>query len=286
MPDRDIEFDYVYESREGPQEVDPLNESADANVEVEGRGSSETLVEAGRRGRTANDDPMRRVDVSVRLFAATETESEDLHEETERKPGATRDWEIWVGGETGAEAGAKAGGIMVQLRNPKTGTGTYLGWTSGAGASLGVNVAKTSPPDWEAFKTPKPMTFQDFSGATFTITSVGFGVGAFGAEWSKFRFQSFVGGQGTPDGIQVGGISFGGVEVNLGSIVYGTMFLTGRPSETYVQVTRSTQLRSNRSDSEEASDHRMSFVTGSSEVTPIEKAQLDQYLLGVISRAF
>ena len=66
----------------GGVSVKALSEPADIAIGVEGRGSTETLGEAGKRGRTANDDPMRRVDVTVILHSETET---GVEEDVERK---------------------------------------------------------------------------------------------------------------------------------------------------------------------------------------------------------
>lgn len=289
MPNRQLVFEYRFRRASEAKTNEPvqaLSEPADVTIDVGGRGSSETLVEAGKRGRVANDDPMRRVDVKVTLHAETETDVEEDIERTERKPGATTDWSIWVTGESGLEAIGKVSAILIQLRNNKTGeVGTYAGWTSGVGASVGINIAKTSLPDFESFTTPEPMTFADFSGANFSITSIGFGIGAFGAEWSKFTFDRLPGGKRTPDGIQVGGISFGGVELNLGSAVYGAMFLADNPSEYYAETTRTTRSETFESFSQEASSQRVLFDTGKADVTPWQSDLLNEYLYGIVVRS-
>ena len=174
----------------------------------------------------------------------------------------------------------------MQLRNEKTGAvGTYAGWAGGVGVSVGVNIAKTSLPDFESFTTPEPMSFADFSGANFTIASIGVGIGAAGVEWSKFRFDRFPGGQKPPDGIQVGGLSFGGLELNLGSAVYGAMFLTDSPSETYDETSRSTRIDTFESVSQENTSHRVLFDTGSPDVTAWESDQLYEYLYAIVVRS-
>jgi hypothetical protein len=180
----------------------------------------------------------------------------------------------------------KAGAILIQLRNEKTGqVGSYAGWTSGLGVSVGVNIAKTSPPDFESFTTAKPMTFADFSGSNFSITSFGASIGVFGAEWSKFRFDRFIGGHPTPDGIQVGGLSFGGVEVNLGSAVYGVMFLIDNPSEEYTETTRTKRTQTYESLGLESTGHRVFFATEADEVTARESDKLNKYLVGIVDRS-
>jgi hypothetical protein len=288
LPDHKLVFEYRFKRATEMKRDDPveaLSQSADVTLEVEGRGSSETLVEAGLRGRRANDDSMRRVDVKVTLHSETETDIEEDIDRTERKPGTTTDWSIWVAGEAGVEAVGKAGAVLIQLRNNKTRVvGTYAGWSGGIGASVGINVAKTSLPDFESFVTPEPMSFADFSGANFSITSIGVGIGVFGAEWSKFRFDRFLGGQEPPPGgIQVGGFSFGGIEVNLGSTVYGAMFLTDNPAEDYDETTRTKRMQTSESLSREDSSHKVLFDTESATLNDLEVAILESFLTSVVA---
>jgi hypothetical protein len=290
MPNRQLVFEYRFKrasEAESTEPVQALDAPADVAIDVEGRGSSETLAEAGKQGRKANDDPMRRVDVKVTLHDETETDVEEDVERKELKSGATKDWSIWVTGEAGVEAVGKASAILIQLRNEKTAAvGTYAGWTGGIGASVGINIAKTSPPDFESFTTPEPMTFADFSGANFSITSIGFGIGVFGAEWSKFRFDRLPGGKRPPsEGIQVGGLSFGGIELNLGSAVYGAMFLADNPSEEYTETTRTKRIETFESFNQETSSHRVLFDTGKADVTPWQSDLLNEYLYAVVTRS-
>jgi hypothetical protein len=289
LPNRTLIFEYHFKpSTDKPlaEPVKALDEPTDVSLDFQGRGSTETLGEAGKRGRKANDDPMRRVEVKVTLHSQAETDVEEDVERSERKPGATRAWSIYITGEAGLEAIGKAGAILIQLRNGKTGQlGTYAGWTSGLGASVGVNIAKTSPPDFESFTTPKPMTFADFSGSNFSITSFGASIGVFGAEWSKFRFDRFGGGQPTPGGIQVGGLSFGGVEVNIGSVVYGAMFLVDNPSEEYTEITRTKRTQTYESLASESTTHRVFFATEADQVTAWQSDMLNEYLLGIVNHS-
>ena len=287
LPGRDLIFEYEYRrssEAESREPIKALDEPADVAVSVEGRGSTETLAEAGDRGRSANDDPMRRVDVTVTLHSETETDVESDVERTETKPGATTDWSIWVAGEAGVGGFAKGGGILVQLRNEKTGkTGLYAGYTLGGGLSIGVNVAKTSPPTFDAFTTPEPMTFADFSGASFSITAAGAGIGAFGFEGSRFEFLRFRGGQKVPKAVYDLSLSFGGIEANLGSFVEGKMWLTDTPSETYDETTRSTAMSTFESLDQTSSAHRVLFDTGKSGVDAWQSDLLNEYLMGVVA---
>lgn len=289
LPDQDLVFAYRFTPSTDLPDVEPvraLDEETDVSVDFRGQGSTETLAEAGERGRKANDAPMRRVDVKVTLHSHGSTAVEEDVERSERKSGATRHWSMWITGEAGVEAVGKAGAILIQLRNEKTRVvGTYAGWASGAGASIGVNIAKTSPASFESFTTPVPMTFAEFSGSNFSIASAGVSVGAFGAEWSKFRFDQFPGGQPTPGGIQVGGLTFGGIEVNFGSVVYGAMFLTDDPAEDYTEITQTKRTQTYDAFSAESSGRRVLFATGADEVTAWESDLLHEYLIDVVHRS-
>lgn len=131
LPDRQLVFEHVYQtSAEAP---DALDDPADVTLDATSRGSAETLPEAGARGRQADDDPMRRVEVRVTLRSATETLVDEDTEHTERKSGATKDWALSLQAEAGLEFGVKGGGVLVLLRNNLTDTvGTYAGEPSAA----------------------------------------------------------------------------------------------------------------------------------------------------------
>jgi len=289
LPNRQLRFDYTFKrSSDQPTEepVAALDEQSDVSISVEGRGSTETLGEAGKRGRTANDDPMRRVEVKVTLASEDETDVEEDVERREVKSGATTDWSIWVTGQAGLQAVGSASAILISLRNEKTGAiGTYAGWTGGIGASVGVSIAQTGPPSFSSFQTPEPMTFEDFSRANFTITSAGFGVGAFGYSAASFEFTHFSEGRRTPDDIDISGISFGGIGVNLGSMIYGAMFLADNPPETYTDTTRSKRDETYQSFASESSSHRVLFDTGKADVSAWQSDLLNEYLVEIVARS-
>lgn len=128
---------------------------------------------------------------------------------------------------------------------------------------------------------PEEMTFADFDGAWFTIVSSGFGVGAFGYDASTFIFRSFPNGQATPDGVDAGGWSLGGFELNVGSGVSGNLNLVDKPAEDYDLSFRMTHTQSYVSETEEASQHRVLFPTGKHTLTEAERGKLAAYLSGV-----
>lgn len=289
LPDHQLQFEYRFKRGSEAATSAPiqaLDEPADVGLDVAAVGSSETLTEAGRRGRTANDEAMRRVDVKVTLHDETETDVEETIKRSERKRGDTRDWALRVAGQAGAEAVAKAGGILVQLRNNKTGAeGTFAGSEAGGAIGVGVNIAKTSWPSFENFETPEPMSFADFSGARFTIES-GFGI-AIGVGWESAQlfFLTFPGGKPVPRGpIDVGGVSFGGIGIGLGGQTLGWMGLTNNPSEEYTETTYRKEQRTFESFAQQSQSHRLYFDTGKAELNPTQTFTLKWYLFGVAER--
>lgn len=269
--------------------VRALDEPADVSADFQGRGSTETLVEAGRRGRRANDPFMRRVEVGVTLYKQTDAFTGEDLDLRERKSGATRDWGLWIADKIGLQAGASSYEITLELRNEKTGqAGMYMGWVSGGGPGAnipGANIiAKTSLPKFKKFRTPRPMTFADFNGSRIAVGTIGASLGV-GLQLSGFRFVSFVGGQATPGWIRLGGLSFGGIGLgaNLG---LGVVFLTNHPPEEYTEITRvGRELPPRESFASETTTHRVFFATGSDEVTALESNLLKEYLIDIVSRS-
>jgi hypothetical protein len=93
-------------------------------------------------------------------------------------------------------------------------------------------------------------------------------------------------GKETPDdSIQVGGFSFGGFELNLGSRVYGVMFLTDNPSEQYIDTTHATRVETFESFNTDSSSMRVFFATGKAEVRAKQSDDLNEYLLGVVANS-
>jgi hypothetical protein len=260
--------------------VDPTAGSADIVLGEEARGSQETLIEAGGRARQANDPAMRRVEVSVRLRSTIETEVEEDVDTTERRPGATTEWSIVIAGQAGVAIGPKAGGMVIQLRNEKTGViGTYLAEYGGGEFGIGVQIAQASF-SWSSFSTPVPMSFGDFDPSRFEITlGPGISVGI-GAQWAKFHFTSFVGShKPVPDeGIQVGGFTAGDIGGTIGGGVFGSMYLQGHPQESINVPIRSKREQLYSSESEETSIHRIFFSTGSADISSGEAGALAAYL--------
>jgi hypothetical protein len=115
----------------------------------------------------------------------------------------------------------------------------------------------------------------------FTIASSGFAVGVFGWEAQTFWFRSFPNGQETPDGIPVGGFSFGGVELNIGSVESGVIELMDKPSETYVQTTRFTRRRSEVARGRGTTTHKVFFTTNSDIISSDQDKELRKYLARV-----
>lgn len=259
--------------------VDPTAGNADVVLGSEARGSRETLIEAGERGRQANDPTMRRVEVTVHLHSAIETDVKEDVEATERRPGASTEWSILIAGQTGVAFGPKAGGMVINLRNEKTGViGTYLAEYGGGELSLGFQIAQASF-SWSSFSTPVPMSFDDFDPSRFEITlGPGISLGV-GAQWAKFHFTYFGSNKPVPDeGIQVGGFTAGGIGASLGGGVYGSMYQQGNPQESIDVPVRSEREQLYTSRSEEKSTHRVLFGTASATISSDEAKSLGAYL--------
>jgi uncharacterized protein DUF4157 len=274
LGNRDLVFEYNYTA------VDPTAGPADVVLGTESRGSRETLVEAGERARHADDAAMRRVEVSVRLRSNTETGVREEVETTERRPGASTEWSLRITGQAGASAaGWKAGGMLIHLRNEKTGVvGTYLAEYGGGEMALGAQIAQASF-SWSSFSTPAPMSFADFDPSRFGIfqgPGVALGIGV---QWAKLHFTYFGSHKPVPDeGIQIGGLSVGGVGVSIAGEVLGSMYLQGDPAESFDVPVRSAREQVYSSLSEEKSAHRVLFGTGSAAITAGESKSLSAYL--------
>jgi hypothetical protein len=276
LGDRDLEFQYDYSP------ADPLSGPADIVLGSDSRGSSETLIEAGERGRRANDPGMRRVEVRVELHQGTETTVRQDVERRERRSTATRDWGLWVVMQSGVSAGGSAGYIMVQLRNRRTGVPwTYHGHFSGVEAGVRVEITSTSIPSFEPFRTPSPMRFRDFHLARFVITGAKLTLGV-GLSLERFRFTSFYNDRlPVPrDAIPTGGISFGGVGGGL-SLVMGLLYLQGNPPDWREETVREQREQVYRSEGQEGSEMRILFETGDDRIRDSELVRLDRYLAEV-----
>jgi hypothetical protein len=271
LPLRDLVFKYDYTP------ADPTNEPVDVILGSEARGSRQTLGEAGKEGRSSNKAQMRRVEVTVSLHTSSQTDVEQELQHYEQRPADTTDWSIQATGQAGVGLGGKAGGILIQLRNEKTGViGTYLGEYGGGDFGVEVQFANASW-SWSSFKTPSPMSFADFSPARFSIFSVGFNIGI-GAQWAKFHWHSFGSDKPVPGaGIQIGGFTAGGIGAGV-SEIYGSLYLTGSPTETERVPVRTTKKTSYGSEGVEDTAHRVFFNTGGSDIRPTELASLIAYL--------
>lgn len=290
LPNNILIFEYRYRPCSDAPPAEPLkalDELTDVSLDFKGHGSTQTLEEAGRRGRKTNDDSMRRVVVKVTMHSQTETVSEKDVKRSERKTGATRKWGISVVGQTGVGVIGKIGAICIRLLNRKTGqVGTYVGHTAGVGVDLGVKFAEASLGDYVPFTTPMPMSFADFNGAAFSLWSSGASIGVAGYESSEFEFKSFVGEQPVPtEVINVGGWTVGGVELNVLSCEGGAMYLTDNPSEQYTEVTHSKSTQTYEALASQSTTHRVFFATEADQVSAWESDRLYKYLVGIVNNS-
>lgn len=267
----DIRYDYSV--------ADPRAEPGGVVLGTESRGSRETLGEAGKRGRAANDSEMRRVDVIVDLTAYRDTTVFTEHEDTVRRSAATRDWSIKVGFSVGAQA---VGGIQYfyfHLRNKLTdktmyGHG-YVGKLGGAVEfSLGASVSWGDATD---FTTKSPVNFSDFEGAQVQTTSAGLSLGIIGYESATMQFN--VGG-GWSSSIDTGGWNSGTAGIDIGSTGLGLVGIQGdtTPYDTRLVKKRRTTTKESGSKWSEGHRHRVMFPTGEAVVTPGQREKLAAYV--------
>lgn len=274
LPGKDIQFDV------NATIADPIETQADINVGTRSEGSTTTLQEAGARGRKANDQEMRRVNLSVHLSYAIDTEVEDEIVTPTVVSGNTKNWKLRVIGETGVTAGGKVSLGVVMIYNDRLKSDAkYFTEGGGGGLSVGVQIVRTSL-QWTEFETPEAMSFSDFSGARFTTfaSSVGLGLGY---ELSSFTFLSFINGQKTPPTFGSSGFVAGGIEASIGHSLIGSMYLLGSPRQTFVKNVTSKAYRQFRSKMAEKLTHVVLFRTESWDIDPAEDGRLGAFLAAV-----
>lgn len=272
LPNHDLDVRYDYTP------IDPRVERGGVILGTESRGSRETLAEAGKRGRAANEPEMRRVDVMVNLSAFTETSLGQVYERTRSVSAATRDWAVKVGLTAQVEAGAGGGYIVFRLKNRKSGEEmTAHGWVDKAGLGVSFPVgASVSWGDYTNFTTKEPANFSDFDWINFSIRTHSVNLILIGYEWAELTFFDLPGGY--VDGIDVGGWTSGQIGLDLYSRSYGAMALEGSPKDTYRVKVRETTFETSRFESSEEHAHRVLFETNESGLSLEEREQLKLYV--------
>ena len=263
LPDQQLIFEYV--QRTGIDD-DPFDVRATVDVESGAVGSQQTLQEAGKAARRANDPSMRRVDLSISLSSAIDTIQTTKTQERRPVSGATRDWAIKMGMTMQAEAGVGGGVFNFMLKNRKTGQ-EVEGWAEyglgGVGASVPIPTIDMG--DYENFSTKQPANFSDFDFKRFTIGSAGFNALLFGYEWSSMSIWGLPGGK--VDDIDVGGFVMGGAGIDIGSGKFGMLWLKGKPLDTYLVDVVREERKPFRSEMTEEKRHRVLFETDKPDIS-------------------
>ena len=278
LPDQQLLFERV---QLPAADDDPFDIRAAVDVESSAVGSQQTLAEAGKAGRRANDPSMRRVDLSIDLSSAIDTIQDTRIHEKRRVSGATRKWAIKMGMAMQAEEGVGGGVFNFMLKNLKT-SQEVEGWAEfglgGVGASVPIPTIDMG--DYESFTTKADATFSDFDYKRFTIGSFGFNALLFGYEWSSMSILGLPGGD--VHDIDIGGFVMGGAGVDLGSGKFGMMWLKSTP-DTYVADVVRDQRKAYTSRMTESNRLRVLFETGEATISPGQDAILQAFIDGAVA---
>lgn len=219
LSDRELVVAYDQSTR------NPTKQPADLIASAIAKGSRVTLREAGRLGRQADDEAMRRVVLTIERHDRTETDQFLTHAQVVREPSPSTSWEVNVTGDGGGGAIGYAGAVIMQLRNRQNRqVGTYAGYQAGMGAGGGVGASG----DWHRFSTRQPHSFADFHAGSFKIRQVQLALGI-GLGYTKLKIKPLNGAWSK--WIDLSGITLGGVGASA-KIVTGNIFLTNSPRET------------------------------------------------------
>jgi hypothetical protein len=278
LPDEQLVFEHV---KPAAADADPFDLRASVDVESSAVGSQQTLGEAGKAGRRANDPSMRRVDLSVDLSSAIDTIQDTRIHEKRRVSGATRKWAIKMGMAMQAEEGVGGGMFNFMLKNLKT-SQEVEGWAEfglgGVGASVPIPTIDMG--DYESFTTKADAVFSDFDYKRFTIGSFGFNALLFGYEWSSMAILGLPGGDVSD--IDIGGFVMGGAGVDLGSGKFGMMWLKSTP-DTYVADVVRDQRKAYTSRMTDTKRLRVLFETGDATISPDQDEILQAFVESAVA---
>ena len=278
LPDQQLVFEHV---QPAAADADPFDIRASVDVESTAVGSQQTLEEAGKTGRRANDPSMRRVDLRVDLSSAIDTIQDTRIHEKRRVSGATRKWAIKMGMAMQVEEGPGGGVFNFMLKNLKTNQ-EVEGWAEfglgGVGASVPIPTIDMG--DYESFTTKADASFSDFDYKRFTIGSFGFNALLFGYEWSSMSILGLPGGD--VDDIDIGGFVMGGAGIDLGSGKFGMMWLKSTP-DTYVADVVRDQRKAYTSRMTESKRLRVLFETGEATISPDQDKVLQAFIADAVA---
>lgn len=275
LPDQQLVF-RMSQSTDVGQGV--FDDSAPIDVYSDAVGSKETLGEAGKAGRRADDASMRRVEISVSLADAIDTTQENKIKERLQLSGATQKWAIKVGmtEEVGEEFGV--GGFTFTLKNRKT-QQEVEGWVAFGSAGLGVNgpIPTIDLGGYQDFTTMQPVNFSDFDGAEIAQVSIGFHLLLIGYEVSGLTIRGLPGGDVDVD---VSGFSMGGAGITILSGKSGRMRLRETPDTYAADVVRDEQ-KVYTSQMVDEQKHRVLFETEKADISAGEDKKLRAFVGGV-----
>jgi hypothetical protein len=278
----DVEFRYDYSVR------DPNREPGGVVIGAESRGSRDTLREAGARGRAANDEAMRRVDVTVDLSSFTDTTVFTDLEDKHRVSAATRDWSIQIGMGATLQVGAGVSYFKFKLTNGLTKKSMDgHGYVSKGGLAITSNKAaatalatgvSVSWGDPEPFRTREPANFSDFDYRSVYIRSHSLSLAIIGYEIAKLTIFRLPGGDVW--GIDIGGWTSGKAGIDLASLGYGLMWLEGdpRPYNSYLKKSERSETSEYQSSASESHRHAVRFETGKATIDAAQAAALKEYV--------
>ena len=279
LPDQHLIFEYARSTVTDPG---PFDDRATIDVSSDAVGSQQTLKEAGKAGRHANEPSMLRVDLSINLSSAIDTVTDTKVQERKYLSGATREWSIQTGVGMQVDAGPGGGVFNFKLKNRKTGQ-EVEGWgeygTGGIGASVPIPTISLS--GYSDFTTNEPVTFSDFDYKRVAVRNTGINALLAGYSWSTMYIYGMPGG--TVDDIDVGGFAMGGAGIDLYSLKYGMIWLRGDPPNTYgVDVIRHESKFSTSRMTEE-NQHRVLFETGKAIIPEDQDADLSTYVTNAVA---
>ena len=277
LPDQQLVFDA---GQTRTVEDEDTGDTAHIDIASSAAGSRETLHEAGKAGRNANDPSMLRVDVNCSLSNLTDTETHSKIRETHLEPTRTKDWAIKIGVGEQADFAAGVGGFNFMLKDRKTGR-EIEGWAHfsvAAPIAAGLPIPTISQSGYADFSTNVPVDFAAFHAKNFTIhTDLGVNLLLVGGESSEMTILGLPGGN--VSGIDVGGFAMGGAGITIESYKFGAMYLREVPGETLYPVqTIHVEDKESVSESKDVSHQTVLFKTEEFKISPDQEKALDDYV--------
>lgn len=253
------------------------------DVDAEGRGSTDTLAEAGG-DRRSDDATLRRVDVVVEQVDREERYAGvGLPPTVGTETLKTTRWWVNVLNVSQAGLGYTVALIKLRIRNSDTGrTGEATVLAPLGGGSVGVSTSSPVSGDEVSFWTDEPMGFADFEGVWVRLSSIGAGLIFIG--WEK-SLLSFVGLGPLAQELDVGGWNFGAQLKLGGSVLSGTLSWDGGPpSDDYPVPGPTHDWVPFEHATTEGDALRLGFGTGESDLDDVEAERLQVFADRIGSR--